>query len=310
MSDTVQQQNETQASVTPLETGSRPLSYGWGKIAVITGATYHEVTRQPVYYVLIGVFGVLIFLSPLFALFHFEEKDMVMELGIASLMAAGIFIAVVSAGFSISREMDKMVPFSILCKPVRRAHFLLGKFFGVYLAVVIATVFLAFMMILSIDVFRSSRELNAAGTVQDPVGFWGAVDQYVQVVVVRQMLPVLSAVVVTAFGLAIVTAFAVSVAVHFPLVVTGAVCLLVFILGNLAGFAMLATAGSSGIERIIAWACHVVLPNMGMFNMTNLVAVDKRIGLSYIGGTTLYSILYSTAVLLAGVAFFERKEIK
>lgn len=280
------------------------------KIHVIASATYNEVTRQPVYYIIVGVFAVLIFFSPLFALFHFEEKDMVMELGIASLMAAGLFIAIVSAGFSISREMDKMIPFSILCKPVRRSHFLLGKFAGIYLAVLMAVAFLTLVMLLSLDNFRSAGELAVAEPLPPECTTYDALNQYLDSVGARQMLPVLGGALVTAFGLALITAFAVAIAVHLPLVVTGAICVVVFIIGNLASFALRAAEGAPPLGRAAAWACHVILPNMGMFNMTNFVAVDKRVGLSYIVATGLYSLAYSAVILLLGVVLFARKEIK
>jgi hypothetical protein len=114
------------------------------------------------------------------------------------------------------------------------------------------------------------------------------------------------------FRVAILLAFAASLAPHFPLVVNGAVSFLVYLLGHVSNYAFLAldTAGHSGAVRALARIFYAVFPNLENSRVESLVAAGREISLSYVCWSAGYGFAYAALVLVAGAAFFSRKEIR
>jgi hypothetical protein len=110
----------------------------------IAWATYREVTARPLYYVTLVIFSLLIFCSSFLTQFSFSlETQMVREMGMASLVLWGFLITVLLAGVIVTQELEDRTAVTLLTKPVRRSAFLLGKYFGLILALAAGLVILA-----------------------------------------------------------------------------------------------------------------------------------------------------------------------
>ena len=110
------------------------------KVLVIAQNTYREASRQPIYYLLLLVFGALIVLSPSLTLFTLRDASgVIREMGVASVTICCLLIALFSASNCVWQEIERRTALTVLSKPVRREEFLLGKFLGIYWAVLLST---------------------------------------------------------------------------------------------------------------------------------------------------------------------------
>ncbi len=108
----------------------------------------------------------------------------------------------------------------------------------------------------------------------------------------------------------ILTAIAVAAATRFNLVMTLIVCSLVFVLGAMLQYWLWpAATTTSGIKSYLAWLGLTVIPNFNVFVATNAIYDEKAIPFSYVAQTALYSLYYTTAVLMIAIALFRRREI-
>src|SRR5438876_8288656 len=106
-------------------------------VRTLAAATYGEITRRPLYYILLFSFGAAVFFSKLLTLFSFyQEMNMVREMGIATLTFWGFIIIVITSGIVVTQELEDRTAVTLLSKPIRRSDFLLGKFLGLWLSVI------------------------------------------------------------------------------------------------------------------------------------------------------------------------------
>src|SRR5690349_9333836 len=104
----------------------------------IAWTTYNSTARRPLYYILLAILGLLIFASNFLALFTFNlETNIVREVGIASVALWGFLIIAILSAVEVTQELEDRTAVTLLAKPVTRSAFLLGKYFGLMLAVLL-----------------------------------------------------------------------------------------------------------------------------------------------------------------------------
>ncbi len=133
-----------------------------------------ETVRQPLYALVVVVACAMIALMPAFSaqiyafgagsgLQHSAER-MIAELGLGTVLLAGLVLAVFSAASVISREIENKTALTVLSKKVPRSTFVVGKYLGVAVAVMLAT------MTCSITVLLTVR-IGPKVAVSDPLDF-------------------------------------------------------------------------------------------------------------------------------------------
>ena len=111
----------------------------FGSLWAITKNAFAEVTRQPVYGILLLVGMAMIGLSPSITAFTMmEDVKLLVDMGLGTMFMLGIVLAVLSATQIISREIEARTAGAIISKPVGRFVFVTGKFLGVSLAMALA----------------------------------------------------------------------------------------------------------------------------------------------------------------------------
>ena len=127
----------------------------------ITYTTASQARREPIFYIVTGIFGALVFLSQYFVLFVFQgEEAVVMETGIASITACGYLLALLLGWLLVRKEMEQMSILTVLSKPVSRFSFITGKYIGLLYAISLAVIFLFVMFCLNLWQFDGHRVLN------------------------------------------------------------------------------------------------------------------------------------------------------
>src|SRR5437773_6614727 len=120
-------------------------------IRTLAAATYGDVTRRPLYYLLLFAFAFAIFGSKFLTLFSFyQEINMVREMGMATITFWGFIIIVVTSGIIVTQELEDRTAVTLLSKPIQRTDFLLGKFLGLVVSLIHVMIVLAGVLFLTL----------------------------------------------------------------------------------------------------------------------------------------------------------------
>lgn len=118
--------------------------------------------------------------------------------------------------------------------------------------------------------------------------------------------------VLAVLSVAVLLAFTASFAPHVPLVANAAVSFLVFLGGNVANdvFRALTEPSRPRALRIVGEIFYAIFPNLENYRVESLLSFGREISPSYVFWSAGYGIAYAALVLVAGAAFFSRKEIR
>src|SRR5881296_2024872 len=106
----------------------------------IAANAFMELVRQPVFLLLMTssvVFQILL-ATPYYFAFG-DEPKLVKNSTLAVMLLAGLFGAVLSASSSLAREIRAGTALAVLSKPVGRAQFLIAKYVGLAVALILLT---------------------------------------------------------------------------------------------------------------------------------------------------------------------------
>src|SRR5687768_790135 len=113
------------------------------RIAAVAVNTCREAVRDRVLYGVLGVATfVLVFTLVLAEVSLDQERRIVLDVGLASISLFSVVVAIFLGSSLLYKEIERKTLYVILPKPVPRAEFLLGKYFGIFLT---AVVFVALM---------------------------------------------------------------------------------------------------------------------------------------------------------------------
>lgn len=121
------------------------------KFYSIAKNTFVEIIRQPVFAVIIAAAVFLFFISPSLTMYSLDDDNKLLrEIGLSTLFIAGLFISIFSASTAITEEIETKTIITTLSKPIPRFLFILGKFFGVMAAVILAHYIFTVALLISI----------------------------------------------------------------------------------------------------------------------------------------------------------------
>ena len=115
------------------------------RVLTIALNTLIEMTRQKVFYFMIVFALLMIGAASFFSIFSFGEEaqyitqlKFIKDTGLGAIGVFGSIIAIVATAQLLPAELENRTIYTILAKPVHRSEFLLGKFVGVALLLVIS----------------------------------------------------------------------------------------------------------------------------------------------------------------------------
>ncbi|MCK6597627.1 MAG: ABC transporter permease [Bdellovibrionaceae bacterium] len=114
---------------------------------LISKATFLELVREKLFIVIIFISIFLILLSiGLGNLSLFEYQRILADLGLATIEISSLGLALFSGSYIIHKEIEKQTCLLLLAKPISRAQFLIGKFFGLVFLMLLNLVFLMLLL--------------------------------------------------------------------------------------------------------------------------------------------------------------------
>jgi hypothetical protein len=301
------------------------------RIITIGRNTLTESVRQKVLSVLL-IFSLVLVASSVFisqlitpgldsaGLFDAQIK-FVKDFGCGSIGLFGFFIALLSTAQLIPQELHNRTIYTILAKPVRRAEFLLGKFFGIVLLVAlsVALMSLAFAATLywqEIQGIEYAQQVYQTGPnwASNPVLFSAynqEIDQIHRAVhdpgIVQAILLIFTKLILTAAIGLLISTFATS-----P-IFTISMTFFIYLIGHLESTArdywLARGAETSILQSAILGFISLLVPDMNSFTITDEALAGNHVPWSQILNLMGYANVYLIVVLAISVVIFESREI-
>lgn len=268
------------------------------KLSAICWGTAKEALSQPLFYVLLAVGAFTILILPVIPYYTFgEDVKMVKEAGLTIIMLLSIVLAVWTASVSVSEEIEGRTALTVLSKPIRRWHFILGKFAGIIVPVALMFIVLGalFLGTVSFKVVYDARESS------QPEPSWQQCAFEMHKIVPGLALAFMEAVVMASISVAISTRLAM-----LPNLV---ICGSIYALGHLVPTLVNSAVGQLEYVPFVADLLAAALPMLEHFTVYGAISTGKMISWGYVGWAGLYCLLYSTMAMLVALLLFEERDL-
>lgn len=271
------------------------------KSITIALATAKEAVRQPAFFVLAFIAGMSLFWSVFVAYFTFgEDIKMYKDTGLTTISFACLLLALLTASSTVAEEIEGKTAITLLSKPINRRQFIIGKFLGIELGVLVMYLLLGALFALGVWYKYAYDMREAAG---------GAVETAKQWNQVKQILPGLA---LGFFEVTVLTAVSVAISTRLPMLVNLVVCIAVFFLGHLSPVLVEAT-GQGQVNELVAFMAKLFsfgLPALEFFNAGPAISTGAVIPWAgYVLPALGYCMLYSGAALLFAFLLFEDRDL-
>jgi ABC-type transport system involved in multi-copper enzyme maturation permease subunit len=254
------------------------------RLTAITLNTFREAVRDRVLYNLILFVLLLVASAPLFGQISIGmERLILVNVGLSSISLFGVIIAIFIGIGLVSKEIEKKTLYTILSRPVRRWEFILGKYLGLIMTLVVNTALMTVGFYIALMFTNGLHRTDAL---------------------------LLVAIYFTVLQFLIVTALTVLFSTFSSPIFSAIFAFALFVIGTFAEDLKNFAAISKGTARLLATAAAYVMPNFASLNVIAQTAHDQGIGGRLILFNTLYALLYSASAVAAAVLIFERRNLK
>ena len=284
------------------------VGFSLNRVWVIAVNTLTEAVRQKVFnfFLIIGL--VFIASASFFAQFTFGEQMKFIKdtcLGVISVIST--LIAIVGTAQLLPSEVENRTIYTILAKPVRRFEFLLGKFFGSLLLLVLSMMAMSILFgaVLWIKEQGMIRELSQTYLGESAADKADASQQIkrleteaVDVDLVKAIAADLAKATLLASITLLVSTFSTS------LVFNVVVPFMVFVAGMLRGTAVEMWGGHQLLMAVLA-----VVPDFGLFSIADEINLGNVVPWTHVGEIIVYGLARTLIVVVAAHLIFSRREI-
>jgi ABC-type transport system involved in multi-copper enzyme maturation permease subunit len=209
------------------------------------------------------------------------EEKMAKDMGVASIAIFGVLIILFTAATQIPEEVEGRTLYTLLTFPLKRRHYILGKFVGQVL--VILTIVPVMAAILCVALLVKYKTF-------DPVMLKGIYTLIIQLSILASVSVMFSTV----------------APVNFNIIF----CFVLFLAGHTTGY--ISTLAHKAAFLPAKWgltALYTVIPNFEYFNLSNELALKTDVSYAYLFSVTLYGLIYIASMLTIGVAVFRDRQI-
>ncbi len=308
------------------------LLWVWPKGGAIAQSAFRESIRQPMFWLLFGMAFVAMWISPFVPYFTFgEDHIMVKELGYDTIMLVAAIFGTLAASMFVSEEIEGRTAVTLMSKPVSRRQFLLGKFVGIMLAIMLLFGLLgcSFEGVMLYKHWFDKLDpepsptwvVTLLGKLRLPggssleflrgVGFWA-----------NHTFETLPGLILSLCLVTVLVALAVALATRVPMVINMCVILAVYLLANLSpvlvsiGQKARQQPGAGAVAQILSFTSQLfdtLLPGLSYFRVGPAVVSDSPLPIgefwAYVGAASLYGAMYTCILLLLGLILFEDRDL-
>ena len=252
------------------------------KIVAIAENTVREELRKKGLNVLLLFAVVLIIGSRSFGwLAPGEEMKIVKDTGLAGIMFFGMLIAIFGTSGLIPGEIEKKTIYTLLAKPVRRFEFVLGKFLGGTVTVLIYFTIMSAVFLGMI--FIKER-------IVDP--------------------DIVKALILTFFELEVLVAITTAVSTLASTLFNVTFTFFIWVVGHLTdNLVHMAEMARNRVSKAVLLGLYNLLPNFNNFNVRDHVVVGDPVPLQYLAAGINYGLGVCAVMLILAFLFFNEREV-
>lgn len=253
------------------------------RLLALATNTFREAVRDRVLYsILFFAVGVLVLSLAVEEITIGDQDKVVRSVAQGSIDLFGAIIAMFLGVSIVWKEIDRKTVYTILSKPIPRWMFVVGKYLGLMLTLLVEVVVLMGL--------------------------------YTALMVVQQKFPPLVVWVSMAtlmMQLALLCAWATLFSTYSAPITAAAFTLATYVIGHLADDIWLyGNQAENPAVRQIARALYWVLPNFSVMDLRATAVHERPIPWELVGTGMGYGLLYAIAVLGLAVVVFERRDLK
>jgi len=214
-----------------------------------------------------------------------QERRVIVDLGLSAMLLFGMFIAIFVGVGLVYKEIERRTIYAVFSKPVGRGEFLVGKYLGLCLTLLVNVLVMAVGVSLALlYVSRGWDSLIPA--------IWPAV----LLIYMELMLLTAVALLFSSFSSPALSAL---------------LTFLVFIIGHFsADLKILATSLGSTSARWLFTGLYYLLPNLANYSFITPAAHGHTPAPGFVFASALYALVYITVILAAATLIFSRRNFK
>jgi len=267
---------------------AKPTTTGvaWRRVAAIARNAFREAVRDRVLYNLV-VFVLLLIAGAIFLgeLSAGQEAKIIVDLGLSAILLFGVFISIFVGVGLVYKEIERRTLYAILSKPIGRGEFLLGKYLGLCLTLLVNVAIMGAGLSLALLYVKRGW---------DPL-----------------ILRIWPAILLIYIELMILTGVAMLFSAFSSPALSALLTFFVFIIGHFsADLKMLANSMGSAPTRWFFAGLYYLLPNLGNYNAITIAAHGLMPDARALLAAVVYGFFYVAVLLAATTLIFGRRNLK
>ena len=277
---------ESTAAITQSTTRTDQRQGKLWRISAIARNAFREAVRDRVLYNLVLfvliLTGASIFIGELSG---GQERKVIVDLGLSAMLLFGVFISIFVGVGLVYKEIERRTIYAVFSKPVGRGEFLVGKYLGLCLTLLVN------VLVMGVGV---SLALLYVSRGWDP------------------LIPTIwPAVLLIYMELMLLTAIALLFSSFSSPALSALLTFMVFIIGHFsADLKSLAVSLGSTSARMLFTGLYYVLPNLANYSFITPAAHGRAPSAGFVFATGLYAIVYIAVILALATLVFSRRNFK
>ncbi len=251
------------------------------KIKTIALNTFKEAIRDRVLYLLFFFTVVALLFSRLLAMLTVGDRvKIIKDVGLASISLFGMLMAILIGTGLVYKEIDKKTVFTLISKPIHRWQFLLGKFFGLVLTLLIMTVLMSLIFLIIVFLYTSKIEGR-----------------------------LLLAVLFIFIELILITAVAILFSCFSTPILSSLFSVSFYLIGHFSwGLETLLLKTKPGPTKVLLQGIYALLPDLENFNFKTEAVYGLAVQPRFYFYSALYGVVYTFFILVLAVLIFKKRD--
>lgn len=277
---------DTIAAITQSHPQTNKSRRSLSRISAIARNTFREAARDRVLYNLV-LFVLVLTAAAIFIgeLSGGQERKIIVDLGLSAMLIFGVFIAIFVGVGLVYKEIERRTIYAIFSKPVGRGEFLVGKYLGLCLTLLVNVVVMGLGVSLALAYVRKGW---------DPL-----------------ILTIWPAILMIYMELMLITALALLFSSFSSPALSALLTFCIFIIGHFsADLKSLATSLGSTSARLAFGGLYYLLPNLANYSFITPAAHGRAPAAAFVVSSGLYALVYITVILAAATLVFSRRNFK
>lgn len=256
------------------------------RVLTIARNTFREAVRDRVLYNLV-LFVLLLTAGAIFLgeLSASQEAKIIVDMGLSAMLLFGVFIAIFVGVGLVYKEIERRTLYVMFSKPVGRGEFLVGKYLGLCLTLLVNVLVMGAGVSLALLYVKRGF---------DPLVWtiWPAV----ALILMELMILVAVALLFSSFSSPALSALC---------------TFFIFVIGHFSADLKLFAASLGGsVARLFFNALYYLLPNLSNYAYINQAAHGQTPAPEHFFAATLYGFVYVAVLLAAATLIFNRRNFK